>query len=148
MRSGNTHSQSRSSPRCFWAWRSPPGCRWRFVHPRSPSSRTCSSTPSPACLHTQKTEVHTDLPPTWSPIVRFTLKTADLYWAVPIRSFCSCWFNRCASLRVTQSKQLIVFKYQRLIALSRLPGFYTCVSKVLPSGSPSISASKRRSMVW
>lgn len=54
--SSSTHSQSRSSPRCFWAWRSPPGWRWRFVLPHSPSSRTYSSKPSPACLKRERDE--------------------------------------------------------------------------------------------
>lgn len=46
----NTHSQSQFSPQCSWAWCSLPGWRWRSVPPRFPSSRACSSNPSPACL--------------------------------------------------------------------------------------------------
>lgn len=93
VRGWSTNSQSRSSPRCSWAWCSLPGWRWRSAPPRFPSSRAYSSKPSPACLLRQTEGVK--------------INTAD--WDVS-------WCSPAALL--------------------------------LPRGSPSISASRRRPMVW
>lgn len=132
-----THSQSRSSPRCSWASRSPPGWRWRSVLHRSLSSRTCSSRPSPACLHEH------------GQTAGGSFIYINSFSRVLNKQYCKCW-----SVLEEEPPEFLSLltgcfhEHHGDILLSKGITEWPGGSEFLPSGSPSISASNRCSMFW
>lgn len=132
-----THSQSRSSPRCSWASRSPPGWRWRSVLHRSLSSRTCSSRLSPACLHEH------------GQTTGGSFIYINSFSRVLNKQYCKCW-----SVLEEEPPEFLSLltgcfhEHHGDILLSKGITEWPGGSEFLPSGSPSISASNRCSMFW